>query len=174
MLILAMMLLIGLFVGVSGFMACFLPAQWDRLTEKISFADHWSEASPKRPHPLIRLVMRLGQCVGGLVTCVVGCWFAYLAAFGIYRVLTGQAVIQAAPISGALPNTPTPALTALSVFVIVVGILMAVFPAKAVAVFERSWPAGRSVKRSAAPKVMLFVRLAGVIFAFLALKSLMH
>jgi hypothetical protein len=65
-------------------------------------------------------------------------------------------------------------LTALSVFVIVAGILMAVFPAKALAVFERVWPAGRSAGPSAAPKVMLFVRLSGAFFAFLAFMSLLH
>jgi len=173
--ILVLMLLIGISAGIWGFMACFLPAQWNRLTEKISFADHWSEASPKRQHPLIRLVMRLGQSAGGLVICAVGCWFAYLAASGIYRVLTGRATIHTAPpVAGALPNTPMPGVTALSVFVIVAGILMAAFPAKALAVFERVWPAGRSVTPSAAPKVMLFVRLCGVFFAFLALMSLLH
>jgi hypothetical protein len=90
-------------------------------------------------------------------------------------VLTGQAVSHTvAPSSGALPNSPTPALTALSVFVIIAGILMAAFPAKALVVFERVWPAGRSVAPSAAPKVMLSVRLCGVFFAFLALMSLLH
>src|ERR1700674_749283 len=92
-----------------------------------------------------------------------------------FIVLTGRAVTHTAdPVSGTLPNSPTPALTALSIFVIVAGIVMAVFPAKAVAVIERVWPAGRSVTPSAAPKVRLFVRLSGVFFAFLALKSLLH
>jgi hypothetical protein len=51
---------------------------------------------------------------------------------------------------------------------------MAVFPAKAVTVFEHVWPAGRSVTPSAAPKIVLFVRLCGVFFAFLALMSFLH
>ncbi len=171
MLILVMMLLIGLFAGVWGFMMCFLPARWDRLTEAMSFAGRWTEPSPKRLHPLIRF----GNRVAGLVIFAVGCWFAYVAASEIYLVLTGRAVSHtAAPVSRALPNSPTPALNALSIFVIVAGILMAVFPAKAVAVFERVWPAGRSVTPSAAPKVMLFVRLSGVIFAFLAMMFLMR
>ena len=171
MLILVMMLLIGLFAGVWGFMACFLPEQWDRLTETISLADRWSEAGPGRRNPLIRA----GQCAGGLVTCAVGCWFAYIAASEIYFVLTGRATTHTLPpTSGTLPNTPAPGITALSVFVIVAGLLMAVFPAKAVAVFERVWPVGRSVTPSAAPKVMLFVRLSGVFFAVLAFISLMH
>ena len=162
MLILVLMLLIGIFAAIWGFMACFLPVQWDRLTQKISFAENWSEASPKRQHPVFRLVMRLGQSAGGLVICAVGCWFAYLAASGIYRVLAGRATTHTAPpVAGALSNSPTPALNALSAFVIIAGVLMAVFPAKAVAVFEHIWPAGRSVAPSAAPKVMLFVRLSG-------------
>jgi len=171
MLILVMMLLVGSFVGIWGFMACFLPARWDRLTALISFAGRWTEPSPKRVHPLIRL----GQRAGGLVTCAVGCWFAYVAASEIYLVLTGRAATRTVPpVAGALPNSPTPALTALSVFMIVAGILMAAFPAKALAVFERVWPVGRSVTLSAAPKVMLFVRLSGAFFAFLALMSLLH
>ena len=75
MLILVMMLLVGLFAAVWGFMACFLTEQWDRLTETISFADRWSEAGPRRRN----LLMRAGQCAGGLVTYAVGCWFVYIA-----------------------------------------------------------------------------------------------
>ncbi|SRR6266542_2333124 len=169
MLILVMMLLIGLFAGVWGFMMCFLPARWDRLTA--SFAGRWIEPSPKRPNPLIRFINR----VAGLAILAVACWFAYMAASEIYLVLTGRATTHTVPpVTGALPNTPTPGVTALSVFVIVAGILMAAFPAKALAVFERVWPAGRSVTPSAAPKVILFVRLFGAFFAFLALMSLLH
>jgi hypothetical protein len=171
MAILVMMLLIGLVAGVWGFMMCFIPARWERLTEAMSFAGRWTEPSPKRLHPFIRF----GNRVAGLVIFAVGCWFAYVAASKIYLVLMGRAVIHRTdPVSGVLPTPPTPALTALSIFVIVAGILMAVFPAKAVTVFERVWPAGRSVAPSAAPKVMLFVRLSGVFFAFLALMSLLH
>jgi hypothetical protein len=171
MLILVMMLLIGLFAGVWGFMACFLPEQWDRLTETISLAGRWTEPSPKRLHPLLRF----GNRIGGLAILAVGCWFAYMAALEIYLVLTGRATTHTLPpASGTLPNTPAPGITALSIFVVVAGILMAVFPAKAMAVFEHVWPAGRSVTPSAAPKVMLFVRLCGAFFAFLALMSLLH
>jgi hypothetical protein len=171
MAILVMMLLIGLVAGVWGFMMCFIPERWERLTEAMSFAGRWTEPSPKRLHPFIRF----GNRVAGLVIFAVGCWFAYVAASKIYLVLMGRAVIHRTdPVSGVLPTPPTPALTALSIFVIVAGILMAVFPAKAVTVFERVWPAGRSVAPSAAPKVMLFVRLSGVFFAFLALMSLLH
>lgn len=171
MVILVMMLLVGLAAGVWGFMMCFIPARWERLTATISFAGHWTEPSPKRLHPLIRF----GNRVAGLVIFFVGCWFAYVAASKICLVFAGLAASHApASTTGVLPNSPTPALTALSVFVVVAGTLMAAFPAKALAVFERIWPAGRSVTPSAAPKAMLFVRLSGAIFAFLALMSLLH
>jgi hypothetical protein len=171
MLMLVMMLLIGLFAGVWGFLMCFFPARWDRLTEAMSFAGRWTEPSPKPLHRLIRF----GHRVAGLVILAVGSWFAYMAASEIYLVLTGRATPHTVPpVTGGFPNTPTPGVTALSVFVIVAGILMAAFPAKALAVFERVWPAGRSVTPSAAPKVTMFVRLCGVFFAFLALMSLLH
>lgn len=171
MLVLVMMLLIGLFAGVWGFMMCFIPARWDKLTEAMSFAGRWTEASPKRQHPLIRF----GNRVSGLVIFAVGCWFAYIAVSEIYLVLTGRATSHvAAPVGGTLPSTPVPAATALTVFMIVAGVLMAVFPAKALAVFERVWPAGRKITPSAAPKVMLVVRLCGVFFALLATMSLIH
>jgi hypothetical protein len=171
MLILVMMLLIGLFAAVWGFLACFFPEQWDRLTESISFADRWSVAGPRRRNPL----MRVGQCAGGLVTCAVGCWFAYMAGSEIYLVLTGRATTHTLPpTSGTIPNTPATGITALSIFVVVAGILMAVFPAKALAVFGHVWPAGRSVTPSAAPKVLLVLRLCGVFFAVLAFMSLFH
>jgi hypothetical protein len=134
----------------------------------------WSldpEPSPKRLHPLLRF----GNRIGGLAILAVGCWFAYMAASEIYLVLTGRATTHTLPpASGTLPNTPAPGITALSIFVVVAGILMAVFPAKALAVFGHVWPAGRSVTPSAAPKVMLVLRLCGVFFAVLAFMSLFH
>lgn len=171
MLVLLILLLIGLFAGIWGFMMCFLPAQWDRLTAIMSFAGRWTEPSSKRPHPLIRLINR----IAGLAICVVGCWFAYMAASEIYLVLAGGLPSHmASPASATLPNSPAPATTALAVFMLVAGTLMAVFPAKAVAASERVWPAGRSVTRLAAPKVRLFVRLCGGLFVFLAMMSLIH
>src|SRR5437763_3897508 len=103
MMILVTMFLLGLFGAIWGFMACFMPAQWDRLTEVVSFADRWSVPSPKRRHPL----MSAGQCAGGLVICVVGCWFAYLGGSGIYRVLAGRALIHAGTqLTRSLPCSP--------------------------------------------------------------------
>lgn len=171
MLILVMMLLIGLFAGVWGFLMCFFPARWDKLTETMSFAGRWTEPSAKRLHPLLRF----GNRIGGLAILAVGCWFAYMAGSEIYLVLTGRATTHTLPpTSGTLPNTPAPGITALSIFVVVAGILIAVFPAKALAVFGQVWPAGRSVTPSAAPKVMLVLRLCGVFFAVLAFMSLFH
>lgn len=171
MLILVMMLLIGLFAGVWGFLMCFFPARWYKFTEAMSFAGRWTEPSPKRLHPLLRF----GNRIGGLAILAVGCWFAYMAGSEIYLVLTGRATTHTLPpTSGTLPNTPAPGITALSIFVVVAGILMAVFPAKALAVFGHVWPAGRSVTPSAAPKVMLVLRLCGVFFAVLAFMSLFH
>jgi hypothetical protein len=171
MLILVLMLLMGLFAGLWGSLMCFFPARWDKLTEAISFAGRWTEPSQKRLHPLLRF----GNRIAGLVILAVGCWFAYMAASEIYLVLAGRATNQPVhPVSGAFPNSPAPGITALSIFVVLAGILMVVFPAKAVAVFERVWPAGRLITPSAAPKVMLTVRLCGVFFAILAAMSLIH
>ena len=171
MLLLIMMLLMGLAAGVCGFMACFLPARWYRLTELISFADRWTESSPKRLHPVVRFLNR----VSGLVIFAVGCWFVYMAGTEIWLVHAGQATSPVLhPASGEPHSTPTPGITALSIFVVVAGILMAVFPAKALAVFGHVWPVGRSVTPSAAPRVMLVLRLCGVFFAFLAFMSLFH
>ncbi len=171
MLILVMMLLIGLLAGFWGSLMCFFPARWEKLTELVSFAPRWTAPSRKRPRPLLRF----GNRIAGLVILAVGCWFAYMASSEIYLVLTGRATIHALrPTSGTLHNTPAPSITALSIFVIAAGVLMAVFPAKAVTVFERVWPAGRSITPSAAPNVVLFVRLCGVFFAFAAFMSLIH
>lgn len=170
MLMWIIMLPIGLLGGAWGFMMCFLPAQWDRLTEAMSFAGRWTEPSSRRQHPLIRF----GHRAAGLVIFAVGSWFAYVAASELYHVLIERAASRTSPLVTRIPNAPTPALTALSVFVIVAGILMAVFPAKAVAFFERVWPAGRSTTQSAAPKVLMFVRLFGATLAFLAIMSLAH
>lgn len=174
-LLLFLMLLIGGLATFWGFVACFFPARWDRFTERISFADRWAEAAPRRQHPFVRFVLRLGQRMAGFATCAVGCWFVYIAASEMYRALTGRARSHLAPLaSETVPQTPATGATALAVFLMVAGILMAVFPAKAVAVFESVWPAGRSVRPSSAPKIMVFVRIAGVFFALLAIMSLVN
>jgi hypothetical protein len=172
MLILVLMLVIGLFAAIWGFLMCFLPTQWDRLTEAISFAPHWTQPSTKRLNPATRFVNR----IAGLAIFGVGSWFTYFAVSEIYLVLMRHAAITpAAPISGTTARQPMPlAIVALSAFVIAAGVLMALFPAQAITVLERVWPSGRSMKPSAAPKVNLFVRLCGIFFAFLAMMSLIR
>jgi hypothetical protein len=84
MLILLGMLLIGLFAGIWGFLMCFFPAQWDRLTEAIGGpTPRWMYPGPRPLAPIIKL----GNRAGGLVICIVGCGFTYIAASEIYRLL---------------------------------------------------------------------------------------
>jgi hypothetical protein len=171
MLILVMMLLIGLCACVWGFMMCFLPAKWDRLTEEISFAGRWTEPSPKRLH----LVMRIGNQIAGLVIFAVGCWFAYVAASKIHLVLSGQAIAHTVPpASGTLTNSPTPILTVFSLLMAIIGAIMVSIPRRVVTVFERVWPTGRSVKSSAISTLTLFVRVLGAALTLLAIMSLVH
>ena len=85
MLILLGMLLIGLFGGLWGFLMCFLPARWVRLTEAIGGpTPRWMYPGPKRLAPIIKL----GNRAAGMIIFIVGGWFTYSAASGIYRYLT--------------------------------------------------------------------------------------
>gem|GEM_PF-6465754 len=84
MLILLGTLLTGLFGGIWGFVMCFLPARWDRLTTAIGGpTPQWMYPGPKGLAPIIKL----GSRAAGMVICVVGCWFTYIAAAGIFRFL---------------------------------------------------------------------------------------
>jgi hypothetical protein len=86
MLILIGMLLVGLLAGVWGFMMCFLPVRWDRLTEAIGgFTPSWMYPGPERIAPIMKFANR----AAGFVICAGGCWFAYFAVAGIYRILRG-------------------------------------------------------------------------------------
>lgn len=168
MLILGIMLLMGLLASIWGFMMCFLPARWERLTE--AGADRWTVPRPKRLHPIIRL----GNRAAGIVICAVGCWFVYVAASKIYAVLTGRAVIHTTTQStGSLPNSPTTGGNAFALLMIVIGVAMALAPAQTVKAFESVWPAGRSVKLPA-PKAMVLVRVLGAMFALLAFMFLIR
>src|SRR5208282_6668007 len=85
MLILLGMLVIGMLAAGWGFMMCFLPARWDRLTEAIGGSTpRWMYPGPKSVAPIIRLVSR----TAGMVICIGGCLFTCVAALEIYRVLT--------------------------------------------------------------------------------------
>jgi len=84
MLMLLGMLSIGLLAGIWGFMMCFLPARWDRLTEALGGrTPRWMYPGPKPVAPIIEL----GSRAAGMVICIGGGWFTYVAASGIYRVL---------------------------------------------------------------------------------------
>ncbi len=169
MAILVLMLSVGLIAAIWGFMACFMPAQWYKLTEAMGFADRWTVRTHNRLNPFLSF----GNRVAGLVIFAGGSWFTYLAARGIYRVLVGGAVIRPARASGTLASSPTTALTVLSVLMLLAGALMTAFPAKTLALCARAWP-GRSAKSSVDPKVVLFVRLFGAALALLAIASLIR
>lgn len=100
-------------------------------------------------------------CAGGGLGASVGRNFS-VGPLVVGNLQNQNAILSGASISVGAQATP------------LLGAQAVVFPAKAVAVFEHVWPAGRSVAPSAAPKVMLIVRLCGAFFAFLALMSLRH
>lgn len=84
MLILLGMLLVGLLAGIWGFMMCFLPARWDRLTEALGGpTPHWMYPGPKGLAPFIKAISR----TAGLIICIVGGWFTWAAASQILRLL---------------------------------------------------------------------------------------
>ena len=84
MLMLLMMLLMGLLAAVWGFLACFLPARWERLTEAIGGpTPRWMYPGPRSLAPIMKAVSR----AAGMAICIAGCWFSYVAASGIYRFL---------------------------------------------------------------------------------------
>jgi hypothetical protein len=165
------MLLIGLLAAIWGFMMCFLPVQWDKLTETVSLADRWTAPNSKRLHSIIRL----GNRIAGMFILAGGCWFAYEAIAEMYLVLIGRDTPHTvAPAGVALSNSPTPVLTTFSVLMILAGGLMGIFPLKVMAILDRVWPAGRSVRPSSAPRIALYVRLFGALLVLLAIFSLIH
>ena len=85
MLILLGMPLIGVLAGIWGFMMCFLPARWDRLTEALGGpTPRWMYPGPKSLAPIVKAASR----AAGLLICIAGCWFAYIAALETCRFLT--------------------------------------------------------------------------------------
>ncbi len=168
MLILLALVALGVLASVWGFLMCFFPTRWQRLTETMSFAHQWTEPAPKRVHPLIQFANR----IGGLGIFAGGCWFTYMASSEIYSVIAKRTVTHS--ISTELPNSPTPGVTVLSVVITLAGVLMAVFPGKALAILNQVWPTERSVSPLAAPRVMWFLRLCGAFFAVLAVLALLH
>ena len=172
MLILFAMLLMGLLAVVWGFMMCLLPRQWGRLTDSMVFADRWTVARPtKRQHPLLSF----GNRIAGIVIFAVGCWFAYFAGLEIYRVLVEHAAVHPVSRDNSVPASFTPSVILFfSILVTLTGAMLAAFPARAMSVLERVWPATRSLAPSAVPKMTLFIRIFGAALAILALMSLTH
>jgi hypothetical protein len=175
MLMLVAMLLVGIFAATWGFLMCFMPATFDRATQSISFAGYWTIPDSKQKHPLIRFVSRVCNCVAGIVISAAGCWFAYIAASEILKVLTEHAVVRALPQSSeTFSSASSPGLIAFSIFMLIVGALMAIFPGKAVSLSNQVWPDGRSIKPSAAPTIKLFLRIFGAVLILMATMSLLH
>jgi hypothetical protein len=92
MLLLVMMLLVGLFAAIWGFLACFFPARWHRLVEVLSFGADWTMLSS--PPKFLSKTVKLGQQAAGFVIFLTGCWFAYVAASAIYNELTRRVTIH--------------------------------------------------------------------------------
>ena len=169
MLILVGMLLMGLLAAVWGFLMCFLPKRWERLIGAVSVSDRWTVASPKRLHR----VLKLGNRIAGMAILVAGCYFTYVAASEMYLVFARRAAIHpVTTATGGFSHTPSPVLTVFSLFIVAAGVLMALFPAKAVTIFNHFWPSGRSIKPLAFPKIAMFVRIFGIALAFMAIMSL--
>lgn len=169
MLILAMALLMGLLVGAWGFLACFFPERWERLTAVMGFIADWTPPPVGGAHRAMRFVRR----AVGFVFFVVGCGFAYVGASGIFLVLAKRATIRpASAVGGGIASSSTLPLTLLSAFVLVAGVLMAAVPEKAVRVWAFAFPPWRSLSPVQAQRVRLFTRLCGLLFALLATMSL--
>lgn len=171
MLLLAMMVLMGLLIGTWGFTACFFPDQSERFSAALGFIDRWTPGPAKGAHRIKRII---GRAVG-LVFLAVGGWFAFEGISNIYLVFTKRATIH--PVSSVgtqLPNSSPLPLTALPVLVLLIGLLAAVFPEKAVAVSAFVFPPWRAMSPVRARRVRLYTRLSGLFFAVLAAMSLLR
>ena len=101
--ILVMMLLIGLFAGVWGFLMCFCPARWDKLTEAMSFAGRSTE--PSRIFSVVFYyhfaflaisIALFGLGAGGVFSYVVSGWNGSLfLKLGRLSLLNGLLVVLA-------------------------------------------------------------------------------
>lgn len=168
MLILLLMLVLGLIAAVGGLMACLFPKRWERVTELISFSDHWTVPASNRSR--LRPVLRIANRVAGIPIFVAGCWFCYVALSSIYAILVAHKEAREVAGGGDLASSPMPVGNVFSFLMMAIGGFMVLAPATATRVFERVWISPRSVAPSAARTVHLVVRLAG--FAVLALAIL--
>lgn len=168
MLILLLMLVLGLIAAVGGLMGCFFPKQWERVIELISFADRWTVPASNRSR--LRPVLRIANRIAVIPIFVVGCWFCYVAVSAIYAILVGhKATQQVAAGRGLLANSPMPVGNVFSFLMMAIGGSMVVVPGIATQVFEKISPSPRSVAPSAARRVHLVVRLAGLALLALAI-----
>jgi len=90
--LLIMMMLLGSFGALWGFLACFFPRRWHRLVEFLSFGADWSALSSP-PRFLIKPFNALSRAAGFIIF-LVGCWFVYIAASSMYLQLTGRTAIH--------------------------------------------------------------------------------
>lgn len=172
MLLLSLMLLLGFAAAVWGFLMCFAPARWTRLTE---FADSSNSTQAAGQHPTVRNVIRVGNCVAGLAIFAVGCWFSYVAASEIYLVFTGKTTLHPyAPRDLHRQGSTPPQLVFLSVFVALVGAAMAVSPIHVLRVLDYIRFSGHSMERSVTPIVRICLRIFGIALIVLATMSLMQ
>lgn len=88
--LLIMMLLLGLFAAIWGFLACFFPVRWRQLVDFFSFGADWSVLSSP-PKFLTKTVNGISRAAGFIIF-LVGCWFVYMASSLIYSELTGRAM----------------------------------------------------------------------------------
>jgi hypothetical protein len=170
MLLLSLMLLLGLAAVVWGFLMCFAPAKWASLTE---FGDLSTTMQATSQHPVVRIVIRVGNSIAGLGIFAVGAWFSYVAGSEIYLVLLGRTTLH--PL---VPRTPhhqgslSLPLTLLSISMAVAGSAMALLPDQILRLVNTIGVSGQSMKTSMIPKVRVFLRIFGIILVALAIMSL--
>jgi len=90
--LLVMMLLLGSFAALWGFLACFCPARFRRFVDLLSFGADWSAFSSP-PKFLAKTVNGLNRAAG-FVIFLVGCWFVYMAAWLIYSDFVRRGMIH--------------------------------------------------------------------------------
>jgi uncharacterized membrane protein len=162
MLMLLGMLLLGLVVAIWGGLMSFWPERWNALTEAIAFANAWTEPSPKRLH----WVIKMGNRLAGMVIFLAGAWFTFVASSRIY-----SAMKRGGSHPSYSASHPT-AVVVLSVFVILLGGFMTLFPTRTIKSMNLVWPAHRSIRPEYQRGVALFIRIFGFLVGVLGIMSL--
>lgn len=170
MIIALVVVVVGTIAACSGFVACFTPELWEWLRRKIDLTENGREPGVQVSDG----VRTFGSRVSGFVIFSVGCWLAYVGGSTTYRLVTGQATFHALSRTAETPSTKgiPPALNALAVVVTIAGLLMAVFPSRALPLIVHLWPGGKTMPPNTNPTIKILVRSAGVFFAFVAFKFL--